>query len=62
MEDAFVVSMFVQIDEDFVDHPQGDRFLRSPVVTQDRHELRESAWHSSSGLLASALLVTRCSQ
>ena len=67
-----VVSMFVKVDEDCVDHPQGDRFVRSPVVTQDSllyaptsmHPMiavRKSAWHSSSGFLASTLLSSNLS-
>lgn len=67
-----VVSMFVKVGEDCVDHPRGDRFVRSPVVTQDSllygptsmHPfiaVRKSAWHSSSGFLASTLLSSNLS-
>ena len=56
MEDVFV-SIFVQVDGDFIDHPQGDRVPRITCSHLDSLiAVRKSAWHSSSGFLASRLL------
>lgn len=68
----FLLFRCLSISTKTVDHAQGDRFVRSPVVTQDSllygptdmHPLiavRKSAWHSSSGFLASTLLSSNLS-